>query len=81
MAKKYSTNKTKKTKEVGICEDCLRSPGDGDLKPEMFFWIQRKGYYSLSCIDCIEEFDHVVVKPYKKKRRRPKGSTNKKSDE
>lgn len=76
MGKKYYKKQENKKpkKEVPICGDCLLDPRDSDLIPTDFYWVQQDGYYSLSCKNCIEELNLIVVKPYQKKRGRGKKS-------
>jgi hypothetical protein len=89
MAKKTYTQKSKDKKEIPVCAECLRdSKTSKDLTNEMFFWVLQHNenfptldHYGLYCIDCIDKFEMSIAKPYQKKRGRPKGSKNKKTDE
>lgn len=82
MAKKQEYKKKSKT-EVPLCQDCLRDSNSKEMTKDMFFWVNHEVSKSLHCIDCIDEFSLKPSNPYhiEKKRGRPKGSKNKKSDD
>ena len=80
MANKFYRKPTakKSTKEIPMCETCLKDVNNKDMKPEMFFWVDKESHYSLHCIDCVEENRLKVHHPYKdpsKKVGRPKKKT------
>jgi len=80
MANKFYRKPTtkKSTKEIPMCETCLKDVNNKDMKPEMFFWVDKESHYSLHCIDCVEETGLKIHHPYKdpsKKVGRPKKKT------
>jgi hypothetical protein len=83
MANKFYRKPTvkKSTKEIPMCETCLKDVNNKDMKPEMFFWVDKESHYSLHCIDCVEENGLKIHHPYKdpsKKVGRPKKKTTEK---
>lgn len=69
MAKKsYNKGNDKpKVKDYPICEGCLTDTEVSELKNWDFYWVDRGGYYSISCKDCILIEPYPVVMPYRKK--------------
>jgi hypothetical protein len=47
--------KKKSQKQICICQSCLKSSTDKNMKEEMFYWVDEENHYSLHCIDCIDE--------------------------
>ena len=69
----------KPEKHISICQSCLKTSADKNMNEEMFYWVDRENHYSLHCIDCIEEKNLKIHKPYKepsKKRGRKKKTTD-----
>lgn len=65
----YKTPKKKENKkESTICEYCLVSTKD---KKE-YYWVDMGDHYILVCIDCIEEHDLVIGKPYFESKKKQK---------
>ncbi len=62
--------KKKSQKHICICQSCLKTSIEKDMKEEMFYWVDRENHYSLHCVDCIDEQKLKIHKPYKKPRKK-----------
>ena len=76
--------KKKVEKHVCVCQSCLKFSTDKGMKEELYYLVDSGDHRSLHCIDCVEKYDLKIVRPYKdpdKKKGRPKGSKNTKTNE
>lgn len=60
----------KEKKHILICQGCFKSTDDKGMKKEMFFLTNEGTYYSVHCIDCVQEYGLEIIKPYYKERKK-----------
>jgi len=69
--REYTKPIKKKTTEKPLCQYCLDNSKD---KTE-YVWVDTEMCYELACLDCVENNNLVIVKPYFVSTKKPKSET------